>query len=322
MEVLMTDEQEKSEESATMEPEFNAEAFSAKAEQFSILGSDIAKLLSNLSREVNGAWKQFHAIQLVINHKKKELKTLHDLDMSASSLKQLMENQRAQKENLERLMDSQRASWEEERAKLDREEKEYLDNLKIQRQREEEEHQSIWAAEQLKAQTSIEEDLRAAKQRCLQMQDSIERDCLEREQILREKELECSRLIQELERFMMLINPHAKLQNAAPSDFANNYQEPLEGREGVRFPTNLHGDDALIPEKPEDDRLAQEYPAVSVLGSVSVEESRSILFPPRNMPVFQGRKIDSPNTGIAIKRDSMTLKFSPKKILNANPEAG
>jgi hypothetical protein len=324
----MAGEQRKSEESATMEPEFNADAFSAKVEQFSIGSADIAKLLSDLSMKVKKAWSQFHAIQLVIKHKKEELKTLHDLDVSTVSLKQLIEDQRVQKQNLERLMDSRRASWEEEKTRLDQQEKEYRDNLKIQCQPEEEEHQRRLAAEQLKAQKIIEEDMRSAKQRCRQMQETVERDCLEREQILREKELECSRLIQELERFMLIINPHAKPQNAASSklshkslpdlfnfenssDSANNY---LEGRECERFPTVLHGEDTLILEKPEEDRLAQEYPASSILGNASVEELRSMLLSSKNTLTSPGREIESSHAGIAMKRDSTTLKFSPKKI--------
>jgi hypothetical protein len=211
--MLMTEEDKVLGKSALTKSEMEADGLLAKAEEFSILSASIAKILSDISMEMKKALEQFHTIQSVIELKKKELTLLHDVDVSAVSLQQLIEDHQLQRENLELLMNSRRASWEEEKARLDREEKEYQDNLKNQRQREEEEYRRIWASEQLKAQQSIEEDLIAAKQTCQQMQETMERDYLEREHILGEREMECSRIIQELEQFTRKLGTHAKSQN-------------------------------------------------------------------------------------------------------------
>jgi hypothetical protein len=211
MEVLMADE--KSEEPATVEPEFNAEMLSAKAERFSGLSAEIAKILSELFNDLKISLDTLHAVQSAVDLKKNELKMLHDLDVSAVSLKQLIEDHRVQTENLECLIRSRRARWEEEKARLDREEKEYRDILKIQRQREEEEYRSMWAEEQLDAQKRLEEDLESVRQNCHRMQETMEKTWLEREQIIRGKELECSRLIHEIERFMLKLSMHAKPLN-------------------------------------------------------------------------------------------------------------
>jgi hypothetical protein len=258
----MTGEHELHGNSAVTESELETDELLTRAERFSILSAGIARILSDLTTEMKKALDQFHATQSVVEIKKKELRMLHDIDVSAMSLKQLIEDQRAQRENLERLRNSHRANWEGEKARLDREEKEYRDNIKIQRQCEEEEYRRTWASELLKAQQSIEEDLRVAKQRCRQMQETMERDCLEREQILQGKELECSRLMQELERLMLRVNSHVKPEHAAlsplekkalldqsesSSESPNNHREPLGRGVQSRFHGDLHDKDTLIP---------------------------------------------------------------------------
>jgi hypothetical protein len=283
----MINEQEKPEESATVELEFNADELSAKSEKFSILSADMTKILSDLSSEVKRTWRQFQAVQSAVDLKREELKSLHDLDVSAASLKQLIEDQRLQKGKLERLMESQRSSWEEEKTRLDRENNEYRDKLAIQRQRE-------------------EAELLVARQEYQKMREEIELQCLEREQTLHERELELGRLIQEIERFMSKIDKHDKPPNAAlpnlhkieQSDQSNfetdsnaiqSCQEPWYRREGGRSPADIGTLNSLISDK-EEGGLAKEYPAASMVGNPA-------------------------------KRDSTTLRFSLKKTSNSTPEA-
>jgi hypothetical protein len=211
----MTGENKIPGETAVTKSELEEDEFLTKAEKFSILSAGISKILSDLSMELKKSMDQFHALQSAADIKKKELMMLHGIDATAMTLKQLIEDQRAQKENLERLMNNQSARWEEEKARLDREEKEYQDNCKVQRQREEEEYRRMWAAEQLKGKQRVEEDLSAAQERCRQMQEAMERDCREREQTLQKRELECSRLIEEIEQLIGKLNTRAKPQNRA-----------------------------------------------------------------------------------------------------------
>jgi hypothetical protein len=238
----MTGENRMLGDSAVTKSEFETDEFLTRAEKFSILSSGIASILSNLTREMKKALDQFHEIQSAVELKKKELKKLHDIDVSVMSLKQLIDDHQAQRDNLDRLMDSRRASMEEEKSRLDREEKEYRDNLKIQRQHEEEEYRHRWASERLKAQKNIEEDLRAAEQRCRQMQETKERECLEREQILHGKELECNRLIQEIEQLMLRVHSRVKPEKSVlspmhkkalldRSNFGNSSESSKDSRE-------------------------------------------------------------------------------------------
>jgi hypothetical protein len=243
----MTGENKMIGDSAVMKSELETHELLTSAEKFSILSAGIAKILSNLTTEMKKALDQFHAIQSAVELKKKELRMLHDIEASAVSLKQLIDDHQVQRENLERLMNSRRANLEEEQARLDREEKEYQDNLKIQRQHEEEEYRRLRVSEELRAQKRIEDDLQATEQRCQQMRETTERECLEREQILQEKESECSRLIQELEQLMVRVTSHAKPEKTVLSPLhkktlldRSNYENSSES---PRNPRELFGEE-------------------------------------------------------------------------------
>jgi hypothetical protein len=336
MEISVINEQGKPVESSAMESELTAETLSAKTGKFSILSADIAKILSDLSIEVKRAFDQLQTLQSEVDLKKNELKMLHNLDVSAASLKQLIEDHRVQNENLERLRDSCRASWEEEKARFDREQKEYREAIQIQHQREEDEYRRRRAEEQLGAQQRLEADLEAAKQKCQRMQQALEKDCLEREQIIREKELQCSRLIQELEQFILKLNKRVKPQSdafsnlykktlpdqskfAGVSESAKNHPELYGESEEERFQTGSYDEDSLMLKNIGSDSAIQDFPAASIFGDVSMDAVNAMHFF-NDMPLTKDGKIERSNANLAAKRDSATLKFSLKKFPSSKPE--
>jgi hypothetical protein len=191
------------------------EKISIECNRFSGLSSELTALLTQFSREIKTDAEQLGRIRVAVDSKKKELKNLHGIEASVVALDRLAAEHQRQKETLERLMADQRAQWEAEKAKRAREEREYAENFRIRREREEEEHRQKWAAEKLKAQQKLEEEMRIVQQETLQKQHALERDCLERELILKEKELEWVQLIQELEQFMSKLAHRAQAQTAA-----------------------------------------------------------------------------------------------------------
>ncbi len=68
---------------------------------------------------------------------------------------------------------------------------------------------------ELRAQQKLEEELKAVQQESLEKQQALERDCLQRELILKEKELEWVQLIQELEQFMSKLTRRTQAHAAA-----------------------------------------------------------------------------------------------------------
>jgi hypothetical protein len=193
----------------------SAEQLSIGIERFTGLSSELTALLTLFSQDIKASAEQLTRIRAAVDLKEKELKDLHGIEASVAALDRLAVEHQRQKEMLERLMADQRAQWEAEKARRTREEREYTENLRIRREREEEEYRQKWAGEKLKSQQKHEEEMRIIQQERLQKQQALERDCLERELVLKEKELEWVQLIQELEQFMSKLTRRTQAQSAA-----------------------------------------------------------------------------------------------------------
>jgi DNA repair exonuclease SbcCD ATPase subunit len=179
------------------------EKISSQMERFSNLSSDMIMLISELSQEAKKAIDQLRAIREEVNLKKRELKTLHDMERSAEELQRLIENRRIQISNLDQLLERQRNTFED---------------LKVQRQRVEAEYRERQAAEQLKARQTLDEELRALRQKSMEKQEALDKDLLERERRIMQKEKELDLLTQELEQFMSRLAGRTPLKTPAQDD--------------------------------------------------------------------------------------------------------
>ncbi len=225
--------------SSNPEPVTGTETLTSEIENFSRLSSELTELMSSLSQKIMGSADQLRAIQSAVDLKKEELKRLHDIDAAATALEQLIENHRLQKEGFESDMERQRRLWEEEIAQREQEERDYHENLRIQRQHEEEEYRRNWAVEQSKAREQLEEELRTMEQKNREKLEAIERDCLARELVLKEKELEWIQLIQELEQFISKLSKRIQAKAAARADVPKeDLSTPTATPEGELPPTN------------------------------------------------------------------------------------
>jgi hypothetical protein len=202
-------------------PLISAGELSRIAERFSDISRDLTENLSRLSMAVKNSEEKLKQVRAAVDAKKQELRTLRGIEATAIALERLVLDHQRQKETLDRIIAEQRAVWEAEKTNRDREETEYLENLRIRRAREEEEYRRMWAAEKLSAQNKLEEELAAIRQGNLQKQQEMERDCLERELRLKEKESEWVQLVGELEQFMAKLAQRAKGQTIAHPGFAS-----------------------------------------------------------------------------------------------------
>jgi hypothetical protein len=255
------------------EPLILAKEMTAAAERFSHLSSGLNEVLGNLSRIVRTAAEQLDAIKAAVDLKKSELKRLHDIDAAAVKLEQLLEDHRKQKESFEAQMRNESRAWEEEKARQLEEEKAYEETLKLQRQREEEEYKRAWEVEKARAQQQIEEEFRLIQQKNRLKQEAMERDYMQRELILKEKELEWVQLIQELEQFMSKLTRRAQSRAAVPMSppQAEGLQETVRsGEEQGSGEPSTH----------------------------QAEESQPSLSSLKEMLVSQGRRIENLNTEV------------------------
>ena len=196
------------------------------SERFSDLSSEMARLLTSLSQEIRASAAELQEVQDEIDFKKRELEELRGMEKSVAALESQVEDLRRQKEELDRFILEQRAIWDADNARRAREEAEYAENLKIQRERQEEEYRQRWADEQLKTQKSFEEQVAALGRKNAESQKDLEKALIEREASLKNRELEWRRLVRELDTFMIQLEKRVRHQvDTAPIASLNTSAE-------------------------------------------------------------------------------------------------
>ncbi len=192
--------------------------FGSGMARFTKLSAELAEVMASMSEEVKAAAQQLDSIRASVDAKKRELKTLHGIEATAVALERLVLDYQRQKETLERSIVEQRVLWEDEKTNRAQEEKEYQESLRLRREKEEEAFRKQWAGERLAAQQKLEEELKVLRQESFEKQQTIEKECREREQKLAGREREWMQLIQELELFMSRLTRRLHLQPDAGVD--------------------------------------------------------------------------------------------------------
>jgi DNA repair exonuclease SbcCD ATPase subunit len=197
-------------------------------ERFSSLSSEMVALLETLTQDINRSAQELRDIRAAVDAGKTELAALRESEREVSVIKPQLEDLRLQKEGLENLIADQRNAWEEEKTKQDLKEKEREENLKALRQREEKEYRLMRENEQMQARQKFEEELEAMRQKSAEIRTREETDILARESMLKKKEQELSRLMQELEKFLSGLagRKGAAAANPSASDLNSKFQIP------------------------------------------------------------------------------------------------
>lgn len=170
-------------------------------QKLSNLGLEISKALNDLAEKMVTEVERLRAVREAVALETRELERLHKIDVAATALDQLIQDYRAQKEQLEAEISRRRQEWEEEQQQRAREQKEYEEALKKQRQREVEEYEYKKALERKKAQDKYDEEMRLLEKRNKEKQEALEKSWQQREAALKEREEELARLRKEVEEF-------------------------------------------------------------------------------------------------------------------------
>jgi hypothetical protein len=257
----------------------NASEFSV--DRFADLSKAMMGIISELSQSVHESENRLKTITSEVDLKKKELATLHAIDAAAVSIKQLKEAQQVQRDQLARLISDQHSLWEEEKERIAQEELDFLENLKVQRHREEEEYRRAREFEQLEMHRKFKQELQAVWQKTKERQEEKENELRQREQSLIEKERESALFIEELEAFLSQLELRLNSEGVAPTD----------AQKSVVFTKG--GSSKPLP------------------GSANEDES-SILMPVNEMALSL-RRDETPDGSIPLKQESTLLQFSFKK---------
>jgi hypothetical protein len=258
-----------------------AAAIQLSMDRFANLSKEMGSMLSELSQCVHESENQLKRINSEIELKKKELLALYDIDAAAISLKQLAEEQRVQKEHLERLIYDQQSLWEEEKERIALDESEFLEDLRIQRRREEEDFRQARDFEQLEIHRKFEQELQTVRQKAIARQEEKDNELLQREEALIEKERESALLIQALDGFLSQLELRLNSAGVVPKDTRKRVAHPKSG-------------------SPKPSQISFN------------EEESSVLMPVNEMALSLNQN-DSQQGSIPLKQESTLLQFSFKK---------
>jgi len=229
------------------------ESLFSEIERFSSLSSDLKSCLFGIISGIKDSMDQMQSIRQEVQRKKKELKQIHGIEVSADALERLVEEQRSQKEKFDKFMENQRRVWEEEKRQREVEDANYRETLEMQRLKEQEEYKHKWIEEQATLRKKREDEIRALERRSLENLEGRERKLSEREQGLKEKEREWKRLVQELELFMTTLA--SRTRNAAEDGSIDREGLP-ELSESLK--RAVDSDDSLRSGDPEESRTLQD----------------------------------------------------------------
>lgn len=251
------------------------------------LSSEMTHILSDFSRKAELASDQLQALRAELNQKRQDLKALCQIELSAVSLERLAAEHRVQEENLERLIENQQTVWEEEKDRLSREERAYLENLNAMRRLEEEGYQRRLQNEELAARQKIEEELQMLRQKETDRQAMLDKELLQREQILQSKEQAAAKLIQELEQFIAKLARRDKSQGMVSK--------------GLKVNTNSSATDSVVPN--------HHFPDNTPMSPVVAPSLTSV----NEMLLSLNRKNEVLREEVLAKKESALLKCSFKK---------
>ncbi len=158
------------------------------------LGLDVSRALADLAEKLTAEVRLLATLREAVAIERRELERLHQIDVAAASIDQLVEEHGEKKAELEHEIEGARTAWESDTARLERERREQEDALKKQRQREIEDYEYRKTLERKKAQDKYEEESRLTERRNAERQESLEKDWLRREATLKEREEHVARL--------------------------------------------------------------------------------------------------------------------------------
>jgi hypothetical protein len=192
-------------------------------QRISALGVEISRALSGLSGKLTEEIQLLASVREAVALERKELERLHQIDVAATAVDQLVQDYGRQKLELETEIAARRAAWEQEAARADRDRKEQEEAIKKQRQREAEDFEYRKTQERKKAQDKYDEEIRVQEKKNQEKQETLEKGWQLREAALKEREEELARLRKESETFPKRLEVEA---NAA----AERARRDLEAR--------------------------------------------------------------------------------------------
>lgn len=178
--------------------EITVEVLSKKVSDLTV---EISRTLSNLSEKMIREAELLASLKEAVALESKELERLHQIDIAAMGIDQLLSDYRQKRASCEAELAQLQQELSEQKKGQEQEEAEYKETLKKSRAREHEEYEYKRNLERKKVQDRFEEEWRLKEKQNRESQELLEKGWKEREGALKAREEEFLALKKESEHF-------------------------------------------------------------------------------------------------------------------------
>ncbi|HZL96311.1 MAG TPA: hypothetical protein VFB99_21840 [Vicinamibacterales bacterium] len=169
--------------------------------EISALGLHVSKALGELSSRLVAEVERLATLREAVTLEEHELQRLHKVDVVAAAVDQLVQEYEAKKQALQSEMSGAKAEWDAETGAREQAGREYEENLKKQRQRENDEFEYKKMLERKKAQDKYDEEQRLRDRQNREKQEALDKGWQERDAALKAHEDELTELRKESDAF-------------------------------------------------------------------------------------------------------------------------
>lgn len=198
------------------------------SKKLSDLNVEISRTISNLAEKMTGEVNLLRSLKEAVALESKEVQRLHGIDISATSIDQLVTDYLEKKKSLEAEMAELRENWKKEKEERDLNEAENAEILKKNRLRENEDYEYKKTLERKKFQDRFEEECRLKEKQNRETQESLEKSWKEREDSIKSGEEEFVSLQKEVSLFpTRLTTECAKAVKEASKEIEVKYNQEI-----------------------------------------------------------------------------------------------
>lgn len=151
---------------------------------------DVAKVLSGVQQQLVTAVEEFNTTKEGVNLLKEELNELHQKDIAATALDQLVQDYETKAKDLEVEIQTRKLDWEKEQQDRSRIQREFDENLVKSRKRESDDYSYKTAQERKRVEDEFTEQFRLKQHENREKQEGLEKTWAYREENLVKQEQE------------------------------------------------------------------------------------------------------------------------------------
>lgn len=194
-------------------------------QRISAVTVDVSKVLAGVQQTLLSAVEEYKTTSEGVVLLKEELNELHQKDIAATALDQLVQDYEIKARDLEVEIQTRKLDWEKEQQDRSRSQREFDDNLTKSRKRESDDYSYRTAQERKKLEDDFTEQSRLKAHENREKQELLERNWASREEILKKQETETADLRAKVQAFPVELDAAVKKAEAIKENVLKKHYE-------------------------------------------------------------------------------------------------